>query len=728
LQVNYQTRSKKKTVQKIRSIFICILISSGIYAQTNVEFEKEFFKDKKDGLKEAKSNIKQGDEMYVYGMTDWQPAYDGFVKENHYIPSLNDIYGRGSGQFAAALPFYLKANAFNPNNADLNYRIGFCMAWTPADKSNALPYFEMAYKLNPNVSPDVEYYLARGYHLAMNWDKAIIAYKAALTILSAKTSENKVKIEDVDKKIAECILAKEMVANPERVFIDNLGSVVNSKYPDYGPLITADENVMIFTSRRDNTTGGKTDDSGEYWEDLYISTFKNDAWTAPQNMGMPINTEGHDATAGLSSDGQTLYIYRSGKKNGGDLYESQLTGDVWSKPEHMNKNVNSAYHESTVSLSYDGKTLYFISDRPGGVGCKDIYLSHLDAKGKWGPAENLGPPINTKYSEEGVFIHPDGKTMYFSSQGHKTMGGYDIFKSTLVDGKWTEPVNLGYPINGPDDDVFFVISGSGRHGYFASKKRDGVGEKDIYKITFLGAEKPFAMNSEDNLLASVTAPIKARVVAPPMVIKSTALTILKGVITDALTGKPLEASIDLIDNQRNEVIATFKSNSSTGKYLVSLPAGKNYGIAVKADKYLFHSENFDIPNTAAYQEVTKDVQLSNLTVGTKIVLRNIFFDFDKSTLRPESTNELERLTKLLNDVPTLKIEISGHTDNKGAADYNQRLSESRAKSVVDYVVSKGIAADRLQFKGYGLTQPMAPNDTDEGRQLNRRTEFKVLSK
>ncbi len=711
--------------------FILFFVLSALaHSQTNVEFEKEFFKDKKDGLREAKSNIKKGDEMYVYGMTDWQPAFDLFIKTNQYVPSLNDIYGRGSGQFAAALPYYLLANEFNPNNAVLNERIGFCMIWTPDGKAKALPYFEKAYKLNPNITPEIQYYLGRCYHLNMEWDKAITAYKASLTILNAKTSENKAKIEDVDKKIAECILGKEMVNNPERVFIDNLGAVVNSKYPDYGPLITADEKVMIITSRRENTTGGKVDDSGsgEYWEDLYISNYVNDAWSTPVNMGPPINTEGHDATAGLSADGQILYIYRSGKKNGGDLYESHLTGDVWSKPEHMNKNINSAYHESTVSLSYDGKTLYFVSDRPGGIGCKDIYLSHLDAKGKWGPAENIGPPINTKYSEEGVFIHPDGKTMYFSSQGHKTMGGYDIFKSTLVDGKWTEPVNLGYPINGPDDDVFFVISGSEKHGYFASKKSDGVGEKDIYKITFLGPKKPFAMNSEDNLLASVTAPIKERVVAPPVAIKTAALTILKGVITDALTGKPLEASIDLIDNQRNEVIATFLSNSASGKYLVSLPAGKNYGIAVKADKYLFHSENFDIPNTSSFQEVTKDVQLSNLTVGTKIVLRNIFFDFDKSSLRPESTNELERLTKLLTDVPTLKIEISGHTDNKGAADYNQRLSESRAKSVVDYLISKGIAADRLQFKGYGLTQPMAGNETDEGRQLNRRTEFKVLSK
>ncbi|HXC05788.1 MAG TPA: OmpA family protein [Bacteroidia bacterium] len=708
---------------------LALMAGSGLLpAQTNVEFEKENFKDRKDELREAKSNIKKGDELYEQGMSDYTAGVNQFVKDNHYIPSINDIYGRGSGAFTQAVDFYKKAQLFNPNNADLNFKIGFCLMWMPAGKFDALSYLEKAYKLNSNVNPDIQYMLGRGYQLSMDLDKAIAAYKAYLPFLNTKAADNKVKIEDVNKKIQECIVGQELMKTPERVFIDNLGCQVNSRFSDYGPLISTDESIMIFTSRRDNSTGGKMTESGEFMEDLYISTYKDGKWIPAKNMGPPINGEEHDATAGLSPDGTTLYIYRFSTKDGGDIWECHQSGDTWTKPERMNKNINSSAHESTVSLSYDGKTLYFVSDKPGGMGAKDIYLSRLDEKGKWGPAENVGPPINTMYSEEAVFIHPDGKTMYFSSQGHRTMGGYDLFKSTLVNGKWTEPVNMGYPVNGPDDDVFFVISGSGRHGYYASKKSDGCGEKDIYKITFLGPEKPFALNSEDNLLASVAAPIKSRVVAPPVEIKTAALTILKGVITDALTGKPLEATIELVDNQRNEVIASFKSNSVSGKYLVTLPGGKNYGIAVKAENYLFHSENFDIPASAAFQEVNKDIALNNLAVGTKIVLRNIFFDFDKSTLRPESTNELERLTKLLQDVPTLKIEISGHTDNKGSADYNQKLSESRAKAVVDYLTGKGITADRLQYKGYGLTQPMAPNDTDEGRQLNRRTEFKVLSK
>ncbi|MCW3102927.1 MAG: hypothetical protein JWO09_1367 [Bacteroidetes bacterium] len=683
-------------MKKIITFLVCIF-SVTAFAQ-NVEFTKENFKDNKDGLKEAKNNIETGDKLFEQGSIFYKQAIDP----------------------------YLLANKFNPNNALLNFKIGKCYLYSNY-KLKSIPFLEKAIQLNPSVDPQVHYVMAKAYHLDMQWDKAITEYKAFQATLT-KVDEFKDLIEEVNKHITECITGKELVKKPLRVFIDNAGAEINSQYPDYGPVISADESVMLFTSRRPTTTGGAIDPGiNEYYEDIYISTKKDGKWTPAQNMGKPINTEDHDANSGLSADGQKFLIYIG--KNNGDLYEAELKGETWSKPERMNKNINTDFHESSACYSPDGKSVYFVSDKPeGGLGDRDIYMSTKDEKGKWGKAVNLGPTINTAYGEEGVFIHPDGKTMYFSSQGHKTMGGYDIFKSVLENGKWSEPVNIGYPVNTPDDDVFFVTSASGKHGYYASFNANGFGEKDIYMITFLGYEKPLVLNNEDNLLASQTAPVKETVIAPTVQIKEAQLTILKGVITDDLTKKPLEATIEIIDNQKNEIIASFTSNSSTGKYLVSLPAGRNYGIAVKKENYLFHSENFDIPNTAAYQEVVKDVALKNIAVGSKIILKNIFFDFDKATLRPESTNELERLTKLLNDVPTLKIEISGHTDSKGADAYNKTLSNNRAKAVVDYLISKGIAADRLTSVGYGEEQPIATNDTDEGRQLNRRTEFKILSK
>ncbi|MGQ0829651.1 MAG: OmpA family protein [Bacteroidota bacterium] len=694
--MNYKLRATN--YHTIIISILSILLSNFAFAQ-NVEFSKDNFKDKKDGFKEAKNAVETGDKLF----------------------------SQGSIFYKQALEPYLAANKFNPNNALLNYKIGKCYL-NSNHKLKSIPYLEKALSLNPNVDPQLHYLLGKAYHLDMQWDKSIQEFKTFQKGLSTKEAAE--VNADVNKHIGECLTGKELVKHPIRVFIDNVGAEINSAYPDFGPVITADESVMLYTSRRPTTTGGGMDEfQNEYFEDIYISTKQNDKWTAGQNIGKPINTEGHDATMGITADGQKLYIYIDDRGNG-NIYECDLKGTAWTKPEKLNKNINTDYHESSASLSADGKKLYLVSNRPDGLGDRDIYMSPMDEKGKWGKVINLGPTINTQWGEEGVFVHPDGKTMYFSSQGHKTMGGYDIFKSKYDEkaGKWGEPENLGYPVNTPDDDVFFVISASGKHGYYASFNASGYGEKDIYMITFLGPEKPMVLGNEDNLLASLAAPVKETVIAPTLQIKEAQLTILKGIITDALTNKILEATVEIIDNQKNEVIASFTSNSSTGKYLVSLPAGKNYGIAVKKDGYLFHSENFDIPAAAAFQEVTKDVALKNVAVGSKIILKNIFFDFDKATLRPESTNELQRLTKLLNDVPTLKIEISGHTDSKGADDYNKKLSDNRAKAVVDHLVKAGIAADRLTSKGYGEEQPIASNDNDEGRQLNRRTEFKILSK
>jgi len=503
---------------------------------------------------------------------------------------------------------------------------------------------------------------------------------------------------------------------------------VNSKYSDYGPVISADESVMLFTSRREGTTGGAIDPGiNEYMEDIYMSTKLNGKWTNATNLGTPVNTPDHDANSGLSADGQKFLIYNSSGR--GDLYEANLVGDKWDEPKSLGKNINSNAHESSACYSPDGKSIYFVSDNPEtSLGDRDIYISTKDENGKWAKAVNLGPTINTPYGEEGVFIHPDGKTMYFSSEGHKTMGGYDIFKSVYENGKWSTPENLGYPVNTPDNDVFFVVSASGKHGYYSSFSDKGFGEKDIFLITFLGPEKPMVMNNEDNLLASITAPVKETILAPTLEIKEAQLTILKGVVTDAITKKPLEATIELIDNKQNISIATFTSNSFSGKYLVSLPAGKNYGIAIKKDGYLFQSENFDIPASAAFQQVVKDIALKSVDIGSTIVLKNIFFDLGKASLRSESTNELERLGKLLYDNPTLKIEISGHTDNKGSAELNKKLSDNRAKAVVDYLISKGITGDRLTYVGYGKDQPIASNDNEDGRQQNRRTEFKIIAK
>lgn len=680
------------------ALLLTVVCSIHSVAQ-DVPFDKAYFKDNKDGFKEAVTNIESGDEVFQYGPR--------FYKD--------------------ALPYYLKANAFNPSSSELNFKIGQCYLESD-DKMQALSYLEKALQLNPAIDPYAHFCLGRAYHLDMKWDKAIAEYEKYQPAVIKQGDPAALK--DLQRCVNNCKNGKILEKQPIRVFIDNLGSAINTQYNEYGAVISADESVLMFTARKPDTQGGKTDPGlNEHFEDIYISEKQtNGNWSPAKGLPKPVNTDNHDAVSGLSADGQKLIIYL-GAKNNGDLFESALEGTMWGDPVSFGKNVNTKdFHESSACYSPDGNALYFVSDKPGGLGEHDIYISYRDEKGNWGEAKNLGPVINTEFNEEAVFMHPDGKTLYFSSEGHNSIGGYDIFRSVynVTTQSWSKPENLGYPVNTTDSDVFFVISADGKHGYYTSTNVKGKAGRDLYLITFLGPEKPMVVNTEDRLLASAEAPVAELVVAPTIEVKEAQLTILKGVIRDAITKEVLSAEIEIVDNAANQVIATFKSNSSTGKYLVSLPAGKNYGIAVKKEGYLFHSENFDIPNTAAFQEVEKDVDLKGLAVGKKIVLKNIFFDTDKATLRAESTAELNRLIKLMNDVPTLKIELSGHTDSQGSDEYNQGLSERRAKAVVDYLVKAGISASRLKSAGYGETRPIASNDNAEGRQLNRRTEFEVL--
>ncbi len=704
--------------------FNFLLITFSCLAQ-DVPFDKALFKERKDEFKIAKDNLEEGYKTY------------GIYPES-FMSVNNPDYKPRMSYYKDALPILFDANTFNPNNAQLNYRIGRCYLASSVYKEECLKHFLKAQQLNPNVSPDINYYLGLGYQLTLDFDKAITSFRKHQTVLTGK---DPIEVEETQNRINECEIGKKLVAKPVRAFIDNFGDVVNSKYPEYGAIISADESVMMFTSRRNTSTGGLIDPGlNEYYEDIYITTKVGGKWTTPVNMGTNVNSNEHDATVAVAPDAQSMIIYKDDKGDG-NLYETKLVGATWSKPIKMNKNINTKYHESSASYSNDAKTLYFVSNKPGGFGEHDIYYSKWDElKKEWGAPTNIGPVINTKYNEESVVIHPDGKTIYFSSQGHETMGGYDIFMSKLqADGvTWGKPENIGYPINSVDDDVFFVINASGRRGYYSSFKADGYGEKDIYMITFLGSEKPVQLSAEDNLLANIAEPVREKLIEKQVDAATKRITILKGVVRDAKTLKPLYSDIELIDVEENKTLAKFESNSTTGKYLVSLPSGKNYGLIVRANGYLFHSENFNIPETAAYQEVEKNIDLEKVEVGSKIVLKNIFYDYNKATLRDASKNELDRLVKLLQENPSIKIELSAHTDSRGGDKYNEDLSQKRAQSCVDYLINAGISTDRLVSKGYGEQQLIISDveiaklkfddEKEEAHQQNRRTEFKILSK
>ncbi|GAB3292548.1 hypothetical protein GCM10027511_05760 [Hymenobacter humi] len=682
-----------------RLILLLLLASSASRAVAqSVEFTKDQFSDNKEGLREAMRELKAGDTEYLA-----DPV-----------------------RYAQALTHYLAAQEFNPNNAALNVKIGDCYLHS-ATKTAALPFLQKAAKLDATADARTHFLLARALHLSAKWREAMAEYQryTPMGVNTRNGSDPGITPNDLQRYIQQCRNGQQLMARPARVFIDNAGPELNSADSDYGPVVSADESTILITSRRAGSTGSKKDPEGNgYFEDVYQATWKGKAWSRATNLGAPVNTDEHNATVGLAPDGQRMLVYSNA--NGGDLLEANLGGSAWSKPKQLGSRINTRSHETSASYSPDERFLYFVSDKAeGSLGGSDIYKVEMDSRT---PPVNLGSVINTAYGEEGVFMQPDGKTMFFSSEGHNSMGGYDIFKSVFENGKWSTPENLGWPINTPDDDVFFVTSASGRHGYYSSDRPGGLGAKDIYRITFLGPEKQPLLSEEDQLLASRLAPMKQTVLAPAVAVATAQVTILKGTVTDDATKQPLEATIDLVDNKSGQTIATFRSNSTSGRYLVSLPSGTNYGIVVRQDGYLFHSENFDLPAGAAYAEVVKDIPLKRLEVGTTIVLRNIFFDSGKATLRPESTAELERLQKLLTETPALKLEMAGHTDNVGEDAMNQDLSQRRAQAVVTYLTQHGIAGARLTAAGYGETQPVVPNTTKFGRQLNRRTEFKVTAK
>lgn len=674
-------------------VFLMLLIPLGIYAQ-NVEFNKESFPNDKEGLKGAEKNLKTGEKLFF----------------------------QGGGRTLESLDYLLKAHAFNPNNGKVNYMIGQVLLLTN-DFPEATPYLEKALELG-HPDPEVYYYLGEAYHLSMEFSQAIEHF--ALFRQNLTPEELALRRQMIEKRIAECNHGLALRASPARVFIDNLGEGVNSEYDDYSPKLLPGDDQMYFTSRRPLEHNASLDRIDyKYFENILLAEKANDGWQLIGHAGNTLNPKNHSAVAAISHDGLTMIVYNGNK--GGDLYIAELKNDRWSKPSRLRNGINSRHQETSAALSTDGKQLFFISDRPGGYGGKDIWFTSKDHRDRWHEPINMGPVLNSEYDEEGLYLSHDGQTLYFSSQGHNSMGGFDIFKSSYENGRWESPVNLGYPINTPSNDLFFRPTGDDSMAYFSSMRPDGFGGSDIYSVTFMGVEKPLINQMKSEPIASKARPDfsvfldQSSPAIPPM-------TLLRGRVLDDETGEPLHANIELYDNEAEELLATFATNPETGAYYISLPGGKNFGISVQAEDFLFHSENINITERNVFTEIINDIRLKRVEVGTTIVLKNIFFDTGSSSLRPESYAELGVLYKLLTDNPKLKIEISGHTDNVGAAAMNQRLSQDRAKAVVDFLTDRGIDSGRLTFKGYGFTRPVATNDTPEGRQLNRRTEFEIIEK
>jgi outer membrane protein OmpA-like peptidoglycan-associated protein len=532
------------------------------------------------------------------------------------------------------------------------------------------------------------------------------------------------------------------MSNPVNYSITNVGTAINSELWDYAPVVNADETVMIFTSRRGPDQGNLNEnvfDDNFYYEDIFISKKSGGEWQAAENIGPVVNTKYHDSNLGFSPDGKTLYIY-SDEGNGDIYYTNNLSEDTWSEPIGLSDNINSSgYNEKSVSQSADGNTLFFASNRPGGNGGFDIYYSTKNKKGEWGPSKNLGRVINTDGDEDGPFIQFDGKTLYFSSTGHDGMGGFDIFKSEYdsASNEWSNPENMGYPLNTPDDDIYFVMTKDGKTGYYATVREEGMGYNDIYRVKIGGSEE----NNSDKKLASKEAKVdeneeKSEKEVEKVEIKESqedekidtgAPVKLLVRVVDAKTNQVIEASVKLKGQSDNITVPADSKENGIFTYMIVRENATEFMLSAEKSGYIFANKRINIPASRGEEQIIRQtLSLSKPEVGTSKTLRNIFFEFGKATFTSESYEELNKMVSFMEANPNVNVEIAGHTDNIGSDAVNKKLSQMRANKVVDYLTGKGIDRRRLNAVGYGEERPIVSNDDEVmGREINRRVEFIV---
>ncbi len=498
------------------------------------------------------------------------------------------------------------------------------------------------------------------------------------------------KVPNAAAKASQTILnanfAIEAKKNPVPFNPKNSGASINTKANEYFPYLTPDGKVFTFT-RMDGRQ-----------EDLFYANRDDSVFSNAMSYGNNVNTDDNEGASAMDAQGNFLFVTACNRMDGYgscDIYYSVKQNNIWTAPQGIGKPVNTGAWEAQPSFSSDGSALYFASNRPGGFGGRDIWVSYLDTNMKLSEPKNLGPNINTKYDDQCPFIHADNQTLYFTSNGWPGMGNGDIYISRKTDTGWSKAVNIGYPINTENDDNGMTVSYDGKTAFLSSSRAGGFGGLDLYSF-----ELP------ENMQPKKT-------------------TYIKAVVKDAKSKQLLNASYSIVDLDTKKEV--YKGNTSNGKFFVSIELNKNDALQIQKEGYLFYSQNINLKETTTETKPYEiEVLLEPIAANSKITLNNVFFDFDKNELKQESFVELDKLADLLKKNPTVKIEISGHTDNKGDKKYNLALSQKRAESVVNYLVQKGIAPARLVAKGYGDTMPIAPNDTEENKAKNRRTEVKVL--
>ena len=596
---------------------------------------------------------------------------------------------RVRGQFSEAIRLLNVAIKKDPKFCEAYYRLSLVYrAQRKFDEALILLEKGMELSALPAKKKVFQYEIGDLLLFLGEYDGSLKAFDQYLSL----EKSNRIKIAEATRLRANAVFAlenqKEWTAKPKQ-----LSDTVNRFRMQYFPVLTADEKQLFFT-RRNGSTDRDT-------EDIVVSVKDSlGRWGGPVSVSPSINTSENEGTCTVSADGR-LIIFTSCRGRAGfgncDLFESRRVADKWTEPVNLGAAINSSAWESQPSLSADGRELFFVSDRKGGAGSRDIYRSVRDEKGKWQPARNIGPVINSKFDEISPFLHAGGKTLFFASNGRPGFGGYDIFFSHWQDSLWSSPVNFGSPVNNHEDQFSLFITADGKKAYYSHEESRDQNTGKIYSL-----EVPTSLQIQEVSAA------------------------VRGEVTDAVSGKPLQARVELMDLKLNTRMAQVNADSLTGEYLIVLTRGMNYGLFVTAPGYLYKSLNFNFTEEDP-EQLTIDISLSPAQSGFSMVLRNIFFDYDSYALKSESFPELDKVLKFLLENKSVNIEISGHTDNTGSESSNKVLSLNRAKSVADHLIRQGIPSGRVQVTGYGSSRPVEVNNTEAGRQANRRIEFRVVS-
>ena len=557
--------------------------------------------------------------------------------------------------------------------------------------SNALNNYQRVLSIDPEFHPLTYFGIAESELNTGNYAKAIEHFNKYLTYPGLNTTS----VDKINKYIKDCTFSLEAQKSPVPFKPINMGPAINTKEDEYLPVITADEEMIIFT-RQENSN-----------EDFFKSVQRNGEWSVAEFLSKEINTSNfNEGAQNISPDGNYLFFTGCNRPDGlgrCDIYISKREGNDWSTPFNIGGPVNTAGWESQPSISADGRTLYFVSTRQGGYGGYDIWSSELNTDGTWSNPINLGQEINTSFDEQSPFIHPDNESLYFSSNGWPGLGNKDLFLSrkAYVGDKqtgWQKPENLGFPINTYAEESGLSISNNGKLAFFSSIQNEGFGKLDIYSFEL------------------------------PDQLKPKPVTYVKGKISDSLSKEALDAHIQIRDLKNGKTIYDEIADPENGEFLVTLPVCKSYGLTVSKAGYLFYSHNFTLVRNVEKLPFNLDVALQKIEIGKMVVLNNIFFETNKYDLLPESRTELQELILFLRENPTIAIEIGGHTDNIGDIQSNLMLSTDRAKIVYEYLLKNKIPLKNLSFKGYGEAQPIFDNNTEQGRKNNRRTEFKITQK